>query len=250
MEGFDQLSEGARVKIIAALRVKNEARWIEGVLRSIHPLTTEIHVFDDHSDDATPEICKRLGAHVYPSPFTGLNEARDKAWLLDKIRRRGDWILWIDGDELLDIRSVPVLHEVVNCANVQCISFKIKFLWNDPQTVRTDGVYGMFRRQSMFRPGNAQFTDLGDKHPNFHCGNCPRSLFHRCAYPEVALLHLGYLNREDRIRKRAWYIEQHTKMGALDQLKLEDHYQHITVGDECPATSKFRHGGPLKLEVL
>jgi glycosyltransferase involved in cell wall biosynthesis len=238
--------------IVSMLRVKNEARWLEAVLNSIAPLTREVVVFDDSSTDDTYDIAKQWGADVIRSPFKTLNEAKDKNFLLSYTRKKynPEWCLLTDGDELLDIRSVPVLQEVAQCINVQCISFKIRFLWNDYQTVRTDGVYGMFRRQSMFRPGNAQFVDLGDKHPNFHCGNTPRSLFHRCAYPEVALLHLGYLNREDRIRKRAWYIEQHRKMGALDQLALEDDYRHITVGDECPADSKFRHGGPLKLEAL
>lgn len=235
--------------IIGALRVKDEARWIADVLDSISPACKEIHVFDDHSTDQTSWICRGRGAIVHSSPFTGLNEARDKQYLLEKIRRRGDWILWIDGDELLDQRSIPILHEVAECPNVQCVSFKIKFLWNDHQTVRTDGVYGMFRRQSMFRPGNASFVDSG-RGPNFHVGNCPRSLWNRCAYPDVSLLHLGYLDREDRIRKRAWYIEQHKKANALSQLELEDNYSHITVGDECPADSKFRHGGPLKLDRL
>lgn len=240
------------MSIIAALRCKNEARWIARVLASVAPVCSEAHVFDDHSTDATAAICKAAGAIVWPSPFQGLNEARDKAWLLDKIRlRKPGWVLMVDGDELLDQRSIPALLATAEMPNVLCVSFRIRFLWNDEHTERVDGVYGMFRRQSMFRPlPGATFVDHGGGDPNFHCGNCPRSLFHRCAYPEVSLLHLGYMDRADRIRKRAWYIEQHRRAGALQQLAVEDEYRHITVGDECPAELKFKHGGPLKLERI
>lgn len=237
------------MKIIAALRVRDESRWIARVLESIAPLCPEVHVFDDHSVDETPRICRSMGAIVHNSPFVGLNEARDKQYLLQRIRTRGDWILWIDGDELLDAASIPALLQTVEMPNVQCISFRIRFLWNDEQTERVDGVYGMFRRQSMFRPGTASFVSV-DGGPNFHCGNVPRSLWNRCAYPDVSLLHLGYLDREDRIRKRAWYVEQHRKSGTLAQLALEDSYLHVTVGDESPATSKFKHGGPLILRSI
>lgn len=238
--------------IVAALRVKNEARWIRRVLASVAPVCHEAHVLDDNSTDGTADICRAAGATVHPSPWTKLNEARDKNYLLTKLRAiRADWVLWIDGDELLDPRSVPALLAVAEIPNVLCVSFRIRFLWNDETTERVDGVYGLFRRQSMFRPlPTATFIDHGNDDPNFHCGNCPRSLFHRCAYPEVSLLHLGYMDAADRIRKRQWYIEQHRKSGALRQLALEDEYRHITVGDECPADTKYKHGGPLQLARL
>ena len=66
------------------LRIKNEARWIEKVIRSVRPVCEKILVLDDHSDDGTPEICESLGCTVFRSEFTGIHEARDKDWLLDQ----------------------------------------------------------------------------------------------------------------------------------------------------------------------
>jgi hypothetical protein len=51
--------------IIGLLRIKNEARWIARVVRSIQPVCGRILIFDDHSTDGTPEICESLGCRVF-----------------------------------------------------------------------------------------------------------------------------------------------------------------------------------------
>jgi glycosyltransferase involved in cell wall biosynthesis len=43
--------------IIGLLRIKNEARWIERVVRSIQPVCGRNLIFDDHSTEGTPEVC-------------------------------------------------------------------------------------------------------------------------------------------------------------------------------------------------
>lgn len=235
--------------ITGCLRVRNEASRIERVIASLLPVCDRIAVFDDHSTDGTPFLCAGMPrTTVYDSPFAGLNEARDKGYLLDKIRATSDWVLWIDGDELLTPESIPLLIDVsvTRLLNYQCVSFKILYLWNDEQTVRTDGVYGQFRRQSMFRPGSARFPEGSG--PNFHCGNCPKSLWSKCYYPPVSLLHLGYLDAGERIRKYRWYRQYDPDIGTPRD--TNDGYRHIVVGDLFPADAKFQHGGPLVLESL
>lgn len=230
--------------VVAAYRVRNEARWIERSIASVLPLVDHVAVFDDHSTDATRCMARKLGAEVFESPFTGLDEARDKNWFLGKLRHYA-WVLWIDGDEVLEPASIPQLNRIIDHtpANIKCVSFRVKYLWDDEQHVRVDGVYGNFRRQSMFRPGNATFT--AGPPPNFHVGNVPRSLWGACAYPEhVSLLHLGYMQRVDRVRKYEWYNRVDPNNVA------EDGYRHMVVGDLFPAESVFRHGGPLKVEAL
>src|ERR1039458_9255817 len=73
--------------VFGMLRVKNECRWIKEVLESILPLCERIFVLDDHSDDITPEICEKLDERitVYRSQFVGLDETRDKNFLLSQI---------------------------------------------------------------------------------------------------------------------------------------------------------------------
>jgi glycosyltransferase involved in cell wall biosynthesis len=231
------------VKVIAALRIQNEARWIQRVINSVLPLVSQVLIFDDHSSDQTPFLCASMPkTSVFDSPFHGLNESRDKNYLLEKCQeQKPDWIIWIDGDEVLGTASYPAITESLYSPK-QCMSFKVLYLWDREDQVRTDGVYGDFRRQSMFRPiSGAKFDGQA---PGFHCGNVPKALWRSCLYPDVELLHLGYLWKADRIRKYEWYNRQDPNN------KAEDGYKHIVVGDVFPATAKYRHGGPLTLARL
>lgn len=230
--------------IIGALRIKNEARWIERVLRSLVGICERIVILDDHSIDDTPDICQACpNVVLYPSRFEGLDEARDKNWLLERVQIfKPDWILWIDGDEILPAEAQGPLLDVIQNPNVSCLSLRIRYLWNDEQTVRVDGVYGDFHRESVFRPNGARFFSSNGGH--FHCGNVPQGNRIERRVLDVPLLHLGYMDREDRVRKYAWY-NRHDPGNAG-----EDFYRHMVIGDLFPADSRFQHGGPLQLAPL
>jgi glycosyltransferase involved in cell wall biosynthesis len=230
------------MRVIGMMRVKNEARWIARAVRSIQPLCDRVVVFDDNSTDGTPDIARGLGAYLWYQGGNGCDEARDKNFMLDlAIGYRADWVLMIDGDEELTAASVPVLREAMKGKH-KSISMDVLYLWDDEQQVRTDGVYREFLRQSMFRPGSARFGE--HKPPNFHCGNVPASIrfpYHRS---EAQLLHYGYLDRADRVRKHAWYNAVDPHNGR------EDEYRHMIIGDTLPAETKRLHGGPLELRPL
>ena len=228
------------MNVVGLMRVKNEARWIEASIRSILPICDRVMVLDDHSTDDTAAICETLPAvSVVRSPFDGLNEARDKNYLLD-LARGFDWAVMIDGDEVL--AHADVLRAAIEVSERQCLSLPVWYLWDTPDQMRVDGVYGNFRRQSVFRPGTARFHDRGA--PNFHCGNVPAEIRQDCGYVSPPLLHYGYMHREDRLRKYEWYRSQDPNNAA------EDEYRHIVVGDVFPIESKFRHGGPLTLKSV
>ena len=240
-----------------ALRVRNEARWIERVIRSLQPLCERIHVLDDRSEDGTPEICESIpGVTVYRSPFYSIDESRDKDFLLQKVIDSVPWaeinersphiVCAIDGDEIL----APGGQEILNAA-VQRGGYvwtpQIIYLWDREDQWRCDGVYGRFRRPSFFRLINQAFryqrTPWG---ANFHCSSIPQELLHHSINIDARLLHLGYLNREDRIRKFEWY----SKIDPGNQ--AEDCYRHCIQGDipEIPATARLKHAWPLCLQPL
>ncbi len=231
--------------IVGMLRVRNEARWIADVLGSIRSLCSQTVVFDDHSDDDTPEICHRTGALVLRSQFAGLDEARDKNHLLGYVMGlRPDWILHIDGDEALKAGDARIITEAVKRPAPLWYSLRVLYLWDRTDQVRTDGVYGQYRRPSLFRalPGlRFRPTTHGG---NFHCGNVPRSIRGQCGNLSAALLHYGYMDRADRIRKYEWYRQQDPNSAT------EDHYRHLVIGDVFPPKSRFQYGGPLVLESL
>jgi len=232
------------------LRIKNEARWIADVVRSMSPMCGRIIVLDDHSTDATPLICRDLGCDVHASQFDGIDEARDKNHMVDLIRAQGkpgDWVLCIDGDEVLEAADIPLLQSEMNAA-AAALSLRVMYLWDSPDQVRVDGVYGRFRRPSAFRLGDLsdQFraTRYGNG-ANLHCSSVPWVAAQSAAPSAARLWHLGYMDRADRLRKYAWY-------NAIDPANdFEDRYRHCVQGDipEVPAYLPLRHAGPLKLEA-
>lgn len=234
---------------VAMLRVRNESRWIAEVLEALFPLCSRAFVLDDHSTDDTAAICERHeGVTVLPSPFSGLNEARDKNWLFDRIMEqcRPAWILCIDGDEVLAPGSADAIRERVATANCDAFSFKIVYLWNDRNTARVDRIYDHFWRPSMFRPFHPASDNpdhitlmtefrwlttpfgrpVNGETPNLHCSSVPQRYLaghQRCE--GARLLHYGYMDREDRVKKLDYYT-------SIDWLnRAEDSYRHMTQGD-------------------
>lgn len=251
-------------KVAVMMRVKNEARWIDRVIKSVVPLAGEnIFVMDDESTDDTLEIAKAAGVNVYRDPFAGqpLDETRDKDWLLAQVRDacNPDWVLCIDGDEELEHGGADKILSVLRSnPDVEVFSMRFLFLWNSPAEVRVDGRYSSLVRESLFRPVDGVHfrsyyevkdqTDAKDPrcHVGLHCGNAPGAQTLRSRSLPVYFLHYGYMLREDRIRKYNWYR-------SIDpDNPWEDGYRHMVLGDlpELPADLTLPHGGPLRLVKL
>jgi hypothetical protein len=249
----------APVKVACMMRVKNEARWIRHTIDSVRELCGDlIYVMEDGSTDDTRAICEAAGVVVLPSPFVGmgLDEARDKNWFMDEVisRCHPDWILMPDGDEELQAGGCAAIRRALE-TNPPCDCFALRFLyfWNSIDTIRLDGVYGKMARQSLFR-ANTEFRfksyysesqTPNQNHVGLHTSNAPGQ--GGVVLPlNVALLHYGYLHREDRIAKYRWIlsIDPHNEG--------EDFYRHCVQGDlpEFPADAVLKHGGPLLLQKL
>jgi glycosyltransferase involved in cell wall biosynthesis len=257
-------------EIYGLLRVKNEERWIGRVLQSIAGCCKSVVVLDDHSSDRTAEIARDAGAHVIPSPFEGLDEARDKDYLVQEAHRicgpfsgPGQWALLIDGDEELAAGDAKYILAAAECGIEYAWSLRILYLWDSERTVRTDGVYGRFRRPSLFplRVPLDSFSHGRTGRGGFHCGSVPQTFFGRSLQCDARLLHYGYIDRAMRLAKWDWYntIDPHDT--------AEDQYRHMIQGDtdrrQCPYCAEhglehfvsipnepLKHAGPLRLEAF
>ena len=256
-------------RVATFLRVKNEARWIARAVASVLELSTwesqeygvpasHVYVLDDGSTDKTAALAASAGAIVFSSPFAGqgLDECRDKSYMVGKLREwcDPDWILCIDGDEELEPGGGEKILRVLRTdPDVDCFALGVLNLWDRPDTIRTDGLYGTMGRQSLFRVKGVSEVSFksyyeglpgAQTHVGLHVSNAPFGL--RTQPLHVYLLHYGYLHRADRIRKYRWYV-------SVDGTnEHEDFYRHTIQGDlpEVPADAVLKHGGPLKLVTM
>lgn len=244
--------------IFGMMRIKDEARWIENVLESLLKVADQVLIMDDHSTDDTVAICRSFGPRVdvIESPFEGLEETRDKNWLLGKlaeVAKPNDPVVCIDGDEEIAAGSHEEIRQLAAMKNgADAYRFQILYLWDDPQHIRVDGIYGRFTRSSFFRyrPG-AKFVSRTAG--GFHCGNVPEPI--ALGVSGVKILHYGYMHKEDRIRKWKFYsgIDPTNRAEGYDPKHPERlSYCHVVQGDvpEVPASAVLMHGGPLRLQPI
>ncbi len=244
--------------MVVALRVKNEARWIGEVLDAVN-WAKAVYLMDDHSTDGTGSIAKSHGVTVLDSPFQGFDEARDKDWLVEQVAKEnadGTWVLMQDGDEVLEVGGREKMEqEIKRSPTALAFSIGIKFLWDSREQYRVDGVYGRFRRPSLFLlTKNRSFRRSG-VNGNLHPSCVPAFNRRACRPCSAALLHLGYMERADRIRKWKFYngMDPVNKTEGYDPKHPErGSYPHIVQGDvpEVPAHVKLLHAGPLELRCL
>lgn len=239
------------------LRVKNEQRWLGRVLESMLPACDRILLFNDHSKDETAAIARSFEkVCVFDSPFEGVEEVRDKNFLLDRLEESaepGDMVLAIDGDEEIAGGGCNVIRETAaKPEGADSYQFRVLYLWNSESQVRVDGVYRNFHRPSLFRFRRGVRFHSGTA-CGFHCGNVPQP--RSTERLDVKLLHYGYMHKADRLRKWEFYNKldpENVSEGYDWRHPKRGSYPHIVQGDipEVPATAILAHGGPLELRAL
>lgn len=90
--------------------VKNEERHIATCLKSIKDVVDEIIIVDTGSIDKTVEICKTFNTKVFCVEWNNsFSEARN----FGLKQATGDWILWLDADEEIDLEDSKSLKKFI-----------------------------------------------------------------------------------------------------------------------------------------
>jgi glycosyltransferase involved in cell wall biosynthesis len=98
------------IKLSACLIVKNEEQRLPQCLDSLKSLVDEIIVVDTGSSDRTVAIAKKYQARVFHFAWCDhFAQARNYAIA----QAKGQWILVIDADEVLEQRAIAILEEVM-----------------------------------------------------------------------------------------------------------------------------------------
>ncbi|HEY3296755.1 MAG TPA: methyltransferase domain-containing protein [bacterium] len=232
-------------RIICTMRIRNEERWIKEVFDSVARVADGIVVLDDGSSDHTPEIC---AAHPAVVDYRRLDEAtrdqrRDKMLALQMaIGQQPDWILNLDGDEMLEESAAQRIFDAVRTCPPDVGVFKIEslFMWNDLEHYRTDGVYNQLLQARMFRLKGQDVYALHYEPTTFrengHCTRLPAGIRGRETDIDVKIIHLGYMYPEVRARRYDYYRTRDPKefaRGDYDHL-LDQPHQVLAEWHERP----------------
>jgi GT2 family glycosyltransferase/predicted Zn-dependent protease len=100
----------ARPRCSLCMIVKNEEPRLPNCLRTAADLFDEVIVVDTGSTDRTREAAARFGAKVYDFPWVdSFGAARNESLR----HATGRWVLWLDGDDVLDEENRQRLRELL-----------------------------------------------------------------------------------------------------------------------------------------
>ncbi|MDR1125560.1 MAG: glycosyltransferase family 2 protein [Deltaproteobacteria bacterium] len=97
------------MKLSVSMTAFNCESIIRRTLEPLLGLADEIIIVDSLSTDRTPEIAREMGATVYQEAWAGYVAQKQSA--LDKTR--GDWILCLDSDEVLDEEAAAAIRKIL-----------------------------------------------------------------------------------------------------------------------------------------
>ncbi|KAB2836597.1 MAG: glycosyltransferase [Candidatus Brocadia sp.] len=171
-----------RPTLSACMIVKNEEKFLSQCLTSIKGAVDEIIIVDTGSTDKTVEIAHSFGANIYRHPWNNsFSEARNHSLKYAK----GDWILQIDADEILEQADIPLLHKFINNASYNVIFVAI---YNE-----LPGGCAKHYFQRIFRRGKAHFEGIVHNQLIFEG---------KALQAEIRFYHYGYNLSEQDMQKK------------------------------------------------
>jgi glycosyltransferase involved in cell wall biosynthesis len=93
------MNEDASARLSVVVLTFNSERTIGATLASAARVSTDLHVVDSGSTDATLDIARGAGARIVTHPFE--NYAASRNWAIDTLPLTGEWELHLDADERL-----------------------------------------------------------------------------------------------------------------------------------------------------
>lgn len=190
--------------------VKNEAQnYLPSALEAWNEFADRIVVLDDHSTDATPDICRDAGAFVvsWSGPQAWGNETPPRKALWEAAVQSGsDFIMILDADMVpaRDPRDLLL-------GGVDGVLFYLYDLWGD-ERYRSDHYWRGHTVPRLWLVRNPKSTRHDQwSGRNLHSGHFPAGLRLEkvlSAPRDFSLLHYAYALPEDRVKKKQQYLGQ------------------------------------------
>ncbi len=200
------------MKIIGFGQLRNEIERgnLKNWFDSMDEFCDYIYIYDQNSDDGSKEFYKQYdNCVVIESPLNDFeNELKCKQTLLNKIREDHsdcDWILWMDGDTLMDGRlDRGSMEKLVSSSKSDGINFGHLNLWRSDTYYRIDNSFHSLNNTGVTALWkNEPYLNFDNK-SGVHKGNKPLGFknIERCQYD---LIHRGFATDKQIIdRLESW----------------------------------------------
>lgn len=217
-------------KLVAAYRVKDCANILQKSLVSTSKFADEIVIFDDNSTDDTVQVAKSFKKVVHveekKDKFDELKDRREL--LLIAKSRNPDWIIIIDGDEILEDKFTRThIEKLMHPTNPHTKSYGMHWYtyFLGETHWRTDGTFGNMRGCRLFKNEPHQFIAEGG-FKGLHCGTIPPFPPENVQWTNTRIKHYGYSSPEECKRKFFFYSNLDTD--KIPMLIGQTDYSHLT----------------------
>jgi tetratricopeptide (TPR) repeat protein len=208
--------------------VKDEEEMLPRTLEAVRPAVDEIVVVDTGSTDRTVEIAESFGARVLHHEWTGDFAAARNVSLE---AATGDWIVWLDADEVLVAEDADKLRKLAGQTWREAFYLVETNFTGDIEdgTAVTHNALRVFRNRPEYRFAGRLHEQMAH--------NLPGYLAERVAHTQVRIEHYGYLGvvreSKDKARRNLELLEKQSAEG------LDTAFHKFNLGSEYLALGDF-----------
>ena len=188
--------------------VRDDIRFLPGLLRNVAPHVDGIIALDDGSSDGSDRLLAESSLVLEllrnPPARPGWDQPGNHKRLVEAALRHGaEWIIAIDADERLEYEFRGRAERVVQRGlSIGLTAFGVHFreLWDSPLSFRADGIWGRKTQPRFFR---AMADHLFDERP-IHGAKAPLQGKVHGSFPiaDLIIYHLRMVHRPDREARR------------------------------------------------
>lgn len=184
------------IKLSVCFVVKNEEKYLEKALKSVKNVASEIIVVDTGSTDQSVHIANKFTSKVYSIKWhDDFSKARNYA--LSKAK--GEWILFLDGDECLDPQTAQNLLERIKEPDIEGYLIKVLNYYHAGKQIELapDVIFRLFRNQKAYRFTGAIHEQICD---NIIAAKPDAKIV---IAEDICVIHYGYLPEEISAKNKA-----------------------------------------------
>ncbi|MEA2466818.1 MAG: hypothetical protein QOJ57_944 [Thermoleophilaceae bacterium] len=209
--------------------VKDEEEMLPRCLAAVKPAVDEMIIVDTGSTDRTVEIAESFGARVLHHEWTGsFSDARN----VSLEAATGDWIIYLDADEVLVEEDAERLHACTGRVWREAFALIETNYTGDVEdgTAMTHTALRMFRNRPEYRFKGRLHEQMAYALPGY--------LTERIEYTQLRIEHYGYLgvvrDSKDKSRRNLELLQQQVAEGT------ENAFQSFNLGSEYLALGEFQ----------